>query len=1076
MPFKKREMGTLKLYIGSRGSYYHFKDKALEHLSGDDAESFLYILPVNRSVRYLKKKLTAEANRRSIVNPQVHTFRTFVRDIYRHFPDQKKIIPPSIRLLFLQYILNIQEPQLQYFQSQGSFGNSLILKSDQMLEEFFQFGFGPGELKEPPLTAENKFNDFSLLINSLFDIYQSNLIDESSLINEALVLINDVILKEIFPKLQVAYISGFGIYSPPMFELVNSLKKICDVQIKLEYSSENEELFKHTSNAYERLSRMSDQIVELKDDFTAFSQNLFNPTKVTDEVHNFPVTVEINRFYSRVDEIGFIATKIKELHHQKGIPLHKIGITFPDLEKYVPFIKKTFNDFQLPFNLSTGFNLAESPLIQTFMQVLRIVISGFQTTEVFKLAISPFLRKQLTEEANLIRQTARKIRLNYLQGNWEERIRRTVIPPEDESIIPTSGRITEDQLEIMIENISHLLETIHPLTEKQPAENFMTVYIRVLKNLGLLDWYQHDHADLEIFDKEKEFRAFNRFIKLMDQVIWALKYIHGNDPLEIREYVNNLTLVFENVTYNLREWSDYGVQIMPRLEILSLDLETLFIGGLVEGDFPRHFSRDIFFNDEERAEIGLNASEDLISQDRFLFFQLLACGAHNIQFSYPQLEADAKLLPSTFLTDLVEMVPIEEKNTSIIDKFISRSSLPEHLSKSLKSDLNDADLYLYKSWRNYEAPQKIGYWFEGVRSLYKKRSYREITRYEGNLSESGAVNLSLRETHLKRPFSITALESYAFCPMQYFLQRILNLDVEEEIEATISSLEKGNLIHKILYEFYSHLKPDERLKPWESGDALKSIAKDMFQTLPYSDILWYVEKEKYFGGPLGSGLWDSFLRTEKEYLEQTHFIPSLFESTFGYLKGSDTDQAYTRPLVIKNDKKDIKIYGKIDRIDIDKKGRFNVIDYKSGQGAMKTKIADILAGTSLQLPVYIMAANQILKKKRADVMPASGMYYQVQDADNCRTKFVLINQASGITSSDSRSKKQLDLKAAGKSENFTFEEILEKSADHISGYFNRLSNGNFQHTTSPNDTRCASYCAFRRICRKDTSKLIALQE
>jgi len=1069
-------MGSLTLYIGSRGSYYHFKDKALEHVSRNNAESFLYLLPVNRSVRYLKKKLAAETKQKSILNPQVHTFRTFIRDLYRHFPEKKKIISPSIRLLFLQYILNNRENQLQYFQSHGAFGHGLILKSDQMLEEFFQFGFRPGDFNEPPLTAENKFNDFSFLINSLFDIYQNNLIDESSLISETAVYINEDILKDVFPELKVAYISGFGIYSPPMFEFVSSLKKMCDVQIKLEYSSENEELFKHTSNAYERLSRMSDQIIELNDDFNLFSQRLFNPTKVTDQAHDFPVTLEMNGFYNRVDEIGFIATKIKELHHQKGIPLHKIGITFPDLEKYVPFIKKTFKDFDLPFNLSTGFNLAESPLIQSFMQVLRIAISGFQTTEVFKLAISPFLREKLTDEANLIRQSARKIRLDYLQADWADRIRRILMPPEDGFIIPALGRIKEDQLELMIENISNLLETIRPLTEKRPAENFITVYIKVLKDLGLVDWYTHDHADLEIPDKEKEFRAFNRFIKLMDQIIWALKYVHGNNPLELREYVNNLTLVFENVTYNLREWSDYGIQIMPRLEILSLDLDTLFIGGLVEGDFPRHFSRDIFFNDEERAEIGLNASEDLISQYRFLFFQLLTCGANNIQFSYPQFESDANLLPSTFLNDLVEVVPIAEKNRDIDGKFISRSSLPEYLSKSLKSDLNEDDLYLYKSWRNYEAPQKTHYWFDGIRSLYKKRSYREITRYEGNLSDSKALHQLLRDTHLKRPFSITALESYGFCPMQYFLQRILNLEVEEETEATISSLEKGNLIHKILYKFYSQLTTDERLIPWESGELLKKIATEMFQTLPYSDILWFVEKEKYFGGPLGSGLWDSFLQTEKEYLEQTQFIPSFFEAAFGYLKESETDQVYAKPLVIKSGRKNVKLYGKIDRIDIDKKGRFNVIDYKSGQGAMKIKIADILEGTSLQLPVYIIAASQIFKEKRIDVMPASGMYYQVQDAENCRTKFILINQASGILVTDSSGKKRPDVKAAGQSEDLNFEDILATSADHILNYFDQLSSGNFQHTTSPNDIRCTSYCAFRRICRKDTSKLIALQE
>jgi ATP-dependent helicase/DNAse subunit B len=279
-----------------------------------------------------------------------------------------------------------------------------------------------------------------------------------------------------------------------------------------------------------------------------------------------------------------------------------------------------------------------------------------------------------------------------------------------------------------------------------------------------------------------------------------------------------------------------------------------------------------------------------------------------------------------------------------------------------------------------------------------------------------------------------------------------------------------------LYEFYNQLKPEDKNKPWEFGIILKKIATGIFETLPYNDILWMVEKEKYFGNPLVTGLWDRFLETEREYLEQTEFIPMFFESDFGYLKKKGNKNSYSPPLVIKKNDKKIKIYGKIDRIDIDDRGRYSVIDYKSGQSAMKIKISDMLDGWSLQLPVYIAAARQLLQDKIENVVPAAGAYYQVQDANNCRIKFVLINQKSGAGLPGSKNEKNITLEDGQNGSEITFDEVIEKSLDHIITYIENMNRGNFKHTSSPKDPKCTSYCSFYRICRKDTGKLLSFQE
>jgi len=187
-------MGKLVLHTGSKGSYYFFKDKILEDLATNNEPFFLYLLPVNRAVRYLKKQLVTGLEHKAILDPPVFTFRSFIKNLYDHFPEKKKIISPQMRLLLLQHILNTHDKHLDYFPDQGIIGNGLVLKAERMVEEFFQFGFRPEDFEKPPSTADKKFSDFSFLINEIFNLYQDKLTDESSLMAEVLKIIDSAML------------------------------------------------------------------------------------------------------------------------------------------------------------------------------------------------------------------------------------------------------------------------------------------------------------------------------------------------------------------------------------------------------------------------------------------------------------------------------------------------------------------------------------------------------------------------------------------------------------------------------------------------------------------------------------------------------------------------------------------------------------------------------------------------------------------------------------------------------------------------------------------------------------------
>jgi hypothetical protein len=265
--------------------------------------------------------------------------------------------------------------------------------------------------------------------------------------------------------------------------------------------------------------------------------------------------------------------------------------------------------------------------------------------------------------------------------------------------------------------------------------------------------------------------------------------------------------------------------------------------------------------------------------------------------------------------------------------------------------------------------------------------------------------------------------------------------------------------------------------PSDYYDLLIEIAYREFDQLPYHGLKWIIEKEKYFGNELDKGLFKVFLCFEQEEIEQKGYIPCHFEVAFGSGKNlKNYDKLSSRkPFVIQNSSgKKIKLAGKIDRIDIDMIGHFIVYDYKIGMLAERIKIKDVFEGSSLQLPVYIAAMDEIFQSKHKERTAVCGAYYQIKDSDHCLKYPVLIDaiQAPGIARRGDARLPNKKYMINGKA--ISFNRMIKQSLDFVFDYVQSILAGNFQHTKDPIDERCSSYCEFAKICRKDINKLRAI--
>ena len=98
-----------------------------------------------------------------------------------------------------------------------------------------------------------------------------------------------------------------------------------------------------------------------------------------------------------------------------------------------------------------------------------------------------------------------------------------------------------------------------------------------------------------------------------------------------------------------------------------------------------------------------------------------------------------------------------------------------------------------------------------INQVVKVEKSREKTHdlmaYEGILTAETLSPASQQrlENRRQRIYSVTELETYAKCPFQYFVDKVLRFSIkEDETEDELSGLEKGSLLHDVLFEFYNN--------------------------------------------------------------------------------------------------------------------------------------------------------------------------------------------------------------------------------------------------------------------------------
>jgi ATP-dependent helicase/nuclease subunit B len=278
-----------------------------------------------------------------------------------------------------------------------------------------------------------------------------------------------------------------------------------------------------------------------------------------------------------------------------------------------------------------------------------------------------------------------------------------------------------------------------------------------------------------------------------------------------------------------------------------------------------------------------------------------------------------------------------------------------------------------------QATSEMGWWLSGLRGLgdialpavreaydglrhghwaATARQTAQFTKYDGLVDEAGA-DLDPRRPDTTQ--SASGLESFAGCPYGYYLKKGLRLEAPEEDDPNpdewLDALSRGSLLHDVYSTFLRALRGEGRRPTDSDWGLLWDIANRHVEEFrgripPLSEAVFKAEMEQ-----MERDL-RLFLKLEVQREGETVGV----EVPFGIDK-PDAEEPLSRcePVLIQiGGGQQIRVRGRIDRIDRHGDGTYEVIDYKTGSLYRPHFRNEFDRGTLLQHAVYAEAARKIL--------------------------------------------------------------------------------------------------------------------
>ena len=1020
----------------------------------------LVIVPTNRKIRDLKKKIITAAPRMSTGKINLETLGTFSTKLFFNDPEIKgTILSEAASTVLLSQ--SIHELKLRYFSNyRDQIPSGTLKRIKNVISEYKKHGITPKTLRKECKILEGSEKTKAEDIADIYENYQIKCNELSvSEIGDVYIQLNKFVKNEystafrnFFPDVNLVIVQGFDEFTIPEIEILNKTSELCGIELFLsfDYYKFNPAIFSHLDKCYDKLEekgfrQITDSSVSVINKFQSEVREKLFREKISKKIQSYYSNVTRISAQNREEEIELVAKEIKNLIIEQKVKPDEICLAFNLIQKYSPSIRDIFSVYKIPFNLTDRYSLNASPPIISIINILEVLENDFYYKNILRALSGGYLEAIGIHQSNLMRVS---VELKIISGyqNWKNSIEDAIsqkLEEADEEFGNLSFK--EENYSMALDDIETLNDLLKPFDKKMLLREFHDNFTDLIYKLNIPVRLVEQGGERV----EENVKAVTVLIETVTELLELFKNEYGEkEKFNLKFYLNHIKTAVNSTRYNIKERQSYGVQITTLSEIRGLEFDHLFIAGLCDGDLPTRYTPEIFFSPNYMKDEIKHQGEE-----RYHFYQSLCSWQKKLYLVSPANEEKKELVESNFLTEFTNLFDVSQKTQKDYEgTLFSREEVIRFMGKNgIEATKENA------AFKEYDIELSA---IENAIQTDNRRIKNPFdnSEFTGDIFEKlGDETKAKLKEYEKRSYSISQLETYAKCPYKYFAERVLKLKPIEEPTEEIEALEMGTLLHIILYEFYSELSRKNIILQ-NAGEKdldyayqfIFKVAEEKIEKANFRSPLSFFEKEKVLGikGERKNSLLFKFLMAEKE--NKDGFIPKYFEKSFGQPDNGDFNKSSLTDLSVKG----TNIRGKIDRIDIDKTDKkFKVIDYKTG-GKMPTA-RDLLEGISLQLPLYMYAAKKLIEAQiSVDSNPSSAEIYSLKFSDSDFGR-------KPIKNTESRKK------------NITEDEIIsanndliEICLDAIEKYVTSIAKGKFNLTTlKDREYKVCKYCNFRSICR-----------
>ena len=1065
-------MGELTLIYGSahpdKASPAY--ERCLTSLDAGDGESFLWLFPTHFQAQLMRRQLLRASRTGLFTGHLALDLNSFTDILYSLCPSQRPAQPLSAQRLLVEDALAASAANAPYYSRQPE---RLSRGLTQLFRRLEETGTQPSDLGG---TTQR-----SAELQVLYAAYLERLAAGWSGSRERFAAVDAHLdrstLAQRFPGLGLLVLCGFVEVPAPFLPVLEKLLSLVPESIALlDYDPEGPSFFARTRPLYEFLHTRAIRAERSAADqhpAAAFAGRLFTHSRAS-----LDAPVERVPCPDRVGEVAAMARRIRQLHQEQGVELAQIRIGFRNLDTYADLVAEVLPRHGLPFYLARGRPLATAPAMNTVFALIDAVLERYSRAALFRLLSLPLVQlrysfsdqtRTLTAEdfagwtRNVLSSTGRDTWLAAIEGNFaylESELNREGEPfSEDMDDFPTrreDQRAELEDLQPLRASLTTLFDLLQPLESRQDLPSFRQHVLHALSALGVEDALADESAE--------DGRALVRFLDLLDELCAPAAALQ---PRTLSQFADLLRDAISQA--HIPSATRAGIQVTDLTASGSTPCDHLFLGGLVQGEFPRLPPADIFLEEVQRRALNLD-EDSTTASERLLFYRAICAPRRGLGIFYPEQSGSETLAPSPFVDELDGLLSPQPETEKSNDTPGTLAELHLALGRGLcstheSSDANNA-LALYSQAAQLDDQNiALRHLVRGLHIAKLRTIPESLGSHEGVLNEEplrAALHTRLGSGH---SFSATQLELYGHCPFRFFAQELLNLQPLPDPDDDDSALRRGNLVHRILYRFYSaHGEAAERAENLAANIAdLRRQGRQIADEMRLTGFFWDRELERLLGSDdeEREGILPRFLRLQAAAANPA--VPTHFELSFGSYPGMGErdQQSTTTPYAIGDSETgdEVRLAGKIDRIDRTADGRFVVFDYKTGR---MPSVADIDTGLNLQLPLYLLAAESLFEEIGLHE-GAGAAYLMLRDLEDCGRGGLFADAAHRNTAYVASGR-------YGIYDHEAYRQRLDAVRGFVLSYARAMRRGVF-HVTAHDPAKICPHCPYQQSCRLDPQRM-----